>query len=124
MRGIVAVYERMAERCRERGVLLVALVLPTKYDVEPEDDRATFDAVRGVLGLDEEAAGLNRRLAIEFGEEMRARGIACVDPFAELCASEEPTYWRQDHHLGLRGHAVVAEVLARELDRLLPEGAR
>lgn len=119
MELVVSAYRDMDRLCREHGILLVALLLPTKMDVDLADDRETMDRARRELGLDEEQAALGARLGAEFVRAMAELGIPCIDPTSAMRACDTPLYWRKDYHLNVAGHALVAELLLQELLPLL-----
>ena len=106
---------RMQERCAEVGIQFLAVVLPTKMDVEPEDDSALQEAARKVLELTPEEAALNRTLGRRFAEAMSVAGVRCLDPLEAMRGAPHPLYWRRDYHLGDAGHALLAELLFEEL---------
>jgi hypothetical protein len=105
----------MQALCTEHGIHFLALVLPTKMDVEPEDDAAIQRAALESLGLSDEEAGINRVLGQRFTRAMEAAGIRCLAPLEDMRRAPHPFYWRQDYHLGPAGHALLAELLEREL---------
>ncbi len=108
-------YKKMRELCRDNGIGFACLILPTKMQVDLEDDRDTFDAIVAALELSDEVIDLNRDLAIDFREAMRKLGSPCVDPFDAMRADPRPLYWRGDYHLNVDGHALVADLLLEEL---------
>jgi hypothetical protein len=119
LREVVASFEEMRTLCAERGIVLVALILPTKNDVD-EDARESRAAAMQALELDERAASINLELGRALAAALRERGIACVDLTDEMRARAEPFYWTRDHHLALAGNALAAERLCERMDELLP----
>lgn len=109
----------MRDRCAELGIAFLAVVLPTKMDVEPEDDGAALEFVRRELALDPEEAAVNRTLGRRFAEAMSAAGVRCLDPFESMRAAPHPLYWHEDYHLGDAGHALLAKLLFAELQARL-----
>lgn len=117
-RALAAVIESflaMRDRCAQLGIQFLAVVLPTKMDVEPEDDAGVQTAVRTELGLTPEAAAVNRELGRSFAESMARAGVRCLDPLEALRRAPHPLYWRQDYHLGRAGHELLSELLFEEL---------
>jgi hypothetical protein len=114
----VGVYAEMDETCREHGVRFVALVIPAKPDVEPDDDRATVDEMLATLALTREQLALGERLGRDFAAALAERGIACIDALDGLRGADVPLYWRRDHHLNVAGNARLAGVVAEGLARL------
>ncbi len=113
---VVQSYRNIQTLCTENGITFLAVVLPTKMDVD-SDDMEAREAIREVLGMTPEDVGLNRQLGDRFAETVRAAGIHCFDPTDVMAAHEEPLYWTQDYHLGLAGHTL----LARELFEVLSQ---
>ena len=115
---VIDSFADMHELCAEHGMLFVAVVLPTKNDVD-EDDLQTRAAALEALGLDERAAAIDLELGAAFSAAMEERGIPCLDFTAEMKALPEPFYWKRDHHLSLAGNGLVAERLCERLEELL-----
>ena len=109
--------ETMAATCAERGITFLVVLLPTKADVD-RDDLEAIDAARRRLGLEEADVHANAELGRRLLEELRERGIRSLDPAPEMRAAGRALYWRQDHHLNVEGHALLARLLEDELRRL------
>jgi hypothetical protein len=115
----IAVHAEMDAVCRAHGIRFLAVVIPSKTDVEPDEDRATVDEILAALSLSREELAVNERLGREFAAALAARGIACVDALAGLRGAGEPLYWRRDHHLDIAGNERLARVLAARVAELL-----
>jgi lysophospholipase L1-like esterase len=109
----IDVFGQMADLCEEHGIRFAAVILPSKPDVDTDDDR--IDAILGDLGLTREQFAVNLQLARNLAAALRAREIPCVDPTDAMRASDTPYYWKKDHHLDIAGHALVARLLKQEL---------
>ncbi len=120
MDAVLASFDDMAAQCGARSIPFAAVILPTKDDVEPHDDRERMDAALALMEMTREEASLNARLAARFAEAMRARGIPCVDPTERMRARDEILYWRKDYHLNVVGHALLADIIRADLGTLLP----
>lgn len=107
------------ERCRAIGARFLALILPTKEDVDGEDDRKRFEGGLRGLGLTPEDYAIHQRLARRFAARLRARGIRVVDATASMQAVSRPLYWRRDRHLSVAGHEVVADLLVEPVREML-----
>jgi hypothetical protein len=116
----VGCFEELAAICRERGIGLLAVILPTKPDADLADDRDTFEQTLATCGLTAEQYGINARLGARFAEALRARGIAVLDATAAFQADPTPHYWRKDWHLNVAGHALLARLLLPEVTERLP----
>ena len=88
--AVIESFTRMHALCAEHGIRFLALVLPTKMDVEPEDDAATQAAAREALALTREAVDVNRTLGLRFVRAMEAAGIRCLDPFDDMRRAPVP----------------------------------
>lgn len=120
--AVVASYAAMRDVCAAEGIAFLAVLLPTKMQVEPEDDRETQGALLAALDLAPEDLAPDAALADRFVERMRTEGIRCLDPRSAMRAAPHPLYWRFDYHLGLTGHELVAELLVHEIRSLLGDG--
>jgi len=107
----VRAYEAMDARCRELGIAFLAVVLPTKADVDGDDGRVRHQKVLAYLGLTQDDYEANARLAEAFVAAMEARGIAVVDATPSMRSATRPFFWREDLHLSVAGHAHLAELL-------------
>jgi hypothetical protein len=115
----LAVYLEIERVCRERGVELLVVVLPTKVDVDA-DDAETIEGLMAALDLSAADWESNADLARRFCDELTAAGIDCLDPSVAMAAEPRPLYWRADHHLNPTGHRLVAEAIrARVRDRVI-----
>ena len=101
----------MNDLCAREGIGFLAMILPTKVDVDGDDDAATINGVLDALALSRQDYSINAQLAHRFGEALAERGIRCVDLTPRLAAFDEPFYWHADHHLNVAGHALVAHTL-------------
>ncbi len=116
-------FGEMDSICRREGILFLALVIPTKADVDRLNDREAFDAAREKLGLDSEDCRIHALLGRKFAQALTAKSIRCLDPTERMLAAEKTLYWRMDDHLGLEGHELLAELLRQELEEMLEERA-
>jgi lysophospholipase L1-like esterase len=85
-------------------------------------DQVQIETGVTVLGLEPEEYDVQARLR----ESCAALGISFLDLIPALQAglpAGEPLYYPKDRHLREPGHALVAQALARELDRLAPPAA-
>ncbi len=121
--AVVSVYAAIDVLCREHGIRFVAVVIPIKADVEPDDDRATVDAILDALSLTREQLGIDARLGRQFADAMRERGIPCVDALDGMRGAAVPLYWRKDHHLDIAGNERLAAVVREPLEVLLASPA-
>lgn len=105
--------------CRSRGLPLFVVVLPTRMDVDLEDEpEVRADALR-TLELSEEEAAANVRLSQRLVDALVERGIPVVDPTQAMRDDPRPFYWRKDPHLANNGHAYVAQEMIRRFEPML-----
>lgn len=104
----------MKERARARDIGFAVVLLPERYFIddtlyEAYSGGGRFFPERNYMGH------LARPLCRSFG-------IPCIDPFDALTEHHrrEPVTFRVDGHYNPRGAAVIAEIVARQLDSLLP----
>lgn len=113
LQAAVGCFREMQAACAAEGIAFLAVLLPTKPDVE-QDDREAFLAVLRDTGLTEEQYGVNARLGARWAAALRAEGIEVLDATPALReARGGPFYWKKDWHLDVAGHAVVAGLLER-----------
>jgi len=117
--AVVGVYAEMDAVCRAHGIRFLAVVIPSKPDVEPDEDRATVDEILAALSLTREQLDINARLGRDFAAALRQRGIACIDALDGLRGADVALYWRKDHHLDIEGNARLAAVVRAPLEALL-----
>ncbi|HEX6885938.1 MAG TPA: hypothetical protein VF530_21370 [Planctomycetota bacterium] len=110
----LAAFREMKRACAAHGIALLAVLLPTKMDVD-EDDRETWESAPSALGLAPEEAHANLALGRRLFAALQAEGIACLDPTEEMVRSTEVLYWKRDYHLAVRGHALVGRLLGERL---------
>jgi hypothetical protein len=113
VRAATVALDAIRTTCAEHGISLVMALLPTKTDVDPWP--ASVSKALAALGLTEEEYAENLQAGRQILGALEGRGVTCVDLTAALQARRGavPLYWNRDHHLSVRGHRVVAEVLAR-----------
>ena len=109
------VFGAVEELCAAHGVRLVVLYIPPPADVQPELFGDLFDRVADTLGLADYARVYGDTLADRLLDSLAARGVEVVDGRAVFAGRDELVYWRLDHHVNLRGHALLAEALRERL---------
>ena len=105
--------------CRREDIELFVVFLPTKVDVDIEDEPEVRAAALATLELSEEEAAINVRLTERAVRALGERGIPTLDPTAAMRADPRPFYWRKDHHLAVAGSAFVAEAMFGAFEPLL-----
>jgi hypothetical protein len=116
----VAFHIEMARLCEIHGIRFVTVVLPTKADVDGEDDRESYREILDALHLSDYDYAVSARLASRFIASLEANGITCIDATNALRDGKGPYYWRKDHHLNVEGHKLVARLLFDTLRHEIP----
>lgn len=93
---------------------LLVLVLPTKYQVEPESDSSSFRRLEELFGLSS-GDNMDDRVRLDFRRLLESNEVTYIDLYDSLktIAREKPglpLYWNSDHHLSERGHGEVARI--------------
>lgn len=112
-RGIVQVVSKIARRFRERGQILVVLLVPEKEQIH----------LRALSPADREALASGPRLFEEIAAGLEASGTPVVNlmpAFQEATAAGRRLYWRDDTHWNDAGIRLAAEELWRKVEPLLP----
>jgi len=109
---LAAVLARYGALCGGRGVELIVVVFPQRYQLSPDDWRATREA----FGLDESAfdlAAAGRRILAE----CRRLDLVCIDPTPELAraAGRDLYLARGDMHWNAAGHRALADAVYPEV---------
>ena len=118
---------RIATLARENHFDVMFVVLPTKYQVERDSDKATFEKLEALLGL-HPSEKMDDRVREDFTGLLSEMNQPYIDPLASFLASvhpdSQPLYWNSEHHLSQRGHRILAEILANDLPSHVPGHAR
>jgi lysophospholipase L1-like esterase len=104
--------------CAERGMRYAAVYLPPVWDAQPGLQGDAFTRAAELLGLTKEDLARVGELGREWQAAAEAAGARVVDLTPALAASDEPLFYRADHHLNARGCALVAERLLPVLEEL------
>lgn len=99
----------LVEQTRASGIELVAMLIPSEVQVDPERWSAAVETLE--LDPDEYDPGIPTRI---FRNLLARHEIAAVEPSAELArriGAGESLYFRRDRHWTTRGHEVAAGVL-------------
>jgi hypothetical protein len=115
VRGAATVMERIQAVCKERGIRLLLLYLPSWPEVEPANPAMKLSAFLQAMELKQAALATPRKMADDFLERMAGLGIETVDLRPILKASKETVYWHADWHINLLGHRLVAGALFEAL---------
>ncbi|MBI1382554.1 MAG: hypothetical protein GC161_15870 [Planctomycetaceae bacterium] len=113
---VVACLE-MADRCRERGILFLPMILPSAPEVQPDRIDVDFAAVVERVGLTPRDIFSAARLTQEWTAALATHGIEVLDPRPHLKAAREPLFWPEDYHLSVAGNAAIATWLAAEIEQ-------
>jgi hypothetical protein len=100
-----------------RGGQAVIVLIPTKTQVEPDDERGARGRAARLLDLAPEDLQYDEQAYARAHEAADRAGVALVDPLAELQedARRERLYYRRDWHLNPAGNRALATALYRAL---------
>jgi lysophospholipase L1-like esterase len=108
------------------GGRLVIVVLPTKMQVEPEDDAGAMRRSLRLLGLSQDVVAYSDEARARMLAAARAANVRLIDPLPELqqASRNGRLYYRRDWHLNVRGNQAMTQILATSLAtlELLPPG--
>jgi ribosome modulation factor len=124
------ILRRLAQEANDLEARLLVVMIPTKLQVEPEDDQERINAVAATLGLEGRELHFDDRIVervlnmcrsnqipiADMGPALRqaARdGVAahctgCTVPVLPFTLDGARSYWRQGWHLSVEGNAIVA----------------
>lgn len=114
----------IATTCRRFGVRPVFCYLPPATEVRWDDLAETLDGVARALELERSEFDVLGRMADSWIASTRASGLDVLDLRPAFRASDQPLYWRTDHHISLAGQALVAEQLTAHLREVWPDDAQ
>ncbi|MEO6709156.1 MAG: SGNH/GDSL hydrolase family protein [Planctomycetota bacterium] len=100
--------QRTASAC---GARLVVVYIPSPFEIASYESDARVPRIRSALELTEADLGLLFRLSDGLTSGMREQGIELLDMRKLFAAEPEPPYWKEDFHLSLRGHELIAQAL-------------
>jgi len=116
---VESLFKQLSTRCRSRDIELVVILIPTKWDVEPETLGSDFWQTAGDLKLDRAALAATGSMREDLARRLEADGIAVWDPTVVMRGQEAALFWARDYHLNDKGHALLAtEFLKKYQDRL------
>lgn len=106
----------IARSAAENNIELYFVILPSKYQIEPETNVSGFALGERLLDLDPHDK-FEDRVRENFRAILDAQHIPYLDPYDRLIQSDRQLYWTSGHHLNIEGCAVIGELLAEDLMR-------
>ncbi|HSK80898.1 MAG TPA: hypothetical protein VLQ45_30880, partial [Thermoanaerobaculia bacterium] len=106
------VLRQAADLCRERGIPLLVVFIPTNYRVY----REAMDCEAGAEPLYWVANGLPEELEV-IARQAEAGFLDLTRPLAAEAGRGGLVYFTEDTHWTAAGHAVAAAEIARDLER-------
>ncbi len=117
------VFGLLVEGSRTGGMPLLAVVIPTKVEVEGGSVQEETQRAAEMLGLRYDAAAFEGAVRERIVGLLERRGVPTVDLLpalrAAFAARGAPLFWAADWHLNVAGHAVVADAVAPVLGGIL-----
>jgi len=113
----------LQNECRDLHAAVLAVIIPSKVEVEGRAVAADVQHAMDLLGLRYDAAAFDSEIRRRMIAAAARQGIPVVDLFPALQAAATqrtgPLYWMMDWHLNVEGHRVVTEQLAPVIATLL-----
>lgn len=103
--------------CLENNIGLMVLLIPTKLDAEPHSDSVRINKASSIMGFSEEDLGMNSLLTEELYKWLLSEKIEVVSISGEMKKREGEFFWKQDLHLNVEGHKVVAETIFERMEK-------
>ena len=105
------------------GGKLVVMVIPSKPQVEPEDERGGLQRAVRLLALPPEDVEYDDVARDRMIAAVREANVPLIDPLPELqqaakAGKDARIFYRRDWHLNIRGNQIVAEILDARLSEL------
>ncbi len=94
--------------CKQQGIDLLLVLLPTKADVEWQRDAEALEKVKHCLKLSEADLRINRDLTEAFIKGLQNKNINVLDLYSSMKNKNDEFYWKKDYHLNGRGHNFIA----------------
>jgi lysophospholipase L1-like esterase len=101
--------------CRERGVRLIVIYIPTCAQVQPRLVQARVDDLCQRMELSPEDLARSAQVGQGYLDFLALEGIQTIDMSPIFAGSSEACYWTSDLHINTLGHELIAEALVREL---------
>ena len=102
-------FEEIQRLCKQNNIELLAVLLPTKADVESETDSERLTMVREQIGLSYEDSEINKTLAHILEKSLQSRTIKTIN--LQLIWEQDTInefFWKADYHVNHRGHEAMA----------------
>jgi len=109
------VMDEVQRVCAEHEVRLLTVYIPPPHAVQAAFFDGLFEQVAAVMELEPEHLALDGEMADAVLSGLEQRGVEVLDLRPHFEASEELLYWGSDHHINLRAHVLVAELLEARL---------
>jgi hypothetical protein len=109
----------MAVRARADGTELVLVLIPSKLQVEPEDDAEMIQTLASLLHLSPPLDAVESMIRERITEIAQGLDMPVIDLYPPLrrqwLADQERLYYRFDWHLNPRGNAAIGKALFEHL---------
>jgi lysophospholipase L1-like esterase len=105
------VLQRLAQEVEALGAKLLVIVIPTKLQIEPDDDHEKSDAVAKIVGLEGDALHFDEQVGKRTIKICEDNQIPVLDLEPALRTMDVSLFWRQDWHLNVMGNETVATAI-------------
>lgn len=109
--------------CRVQNIPFVLILLPTKLEIEWDNDKERLERTRKILGLSEADLSLNDELRRQLGNWILQQGISFWDATEAMRTEKTSFFWNRDYHLNTDGHHFLAHGFYERFNSLLNNSA-
>lgn len=110
--------------CWRHAIHPIFVYIPPAHEVEWDEHRDTFEAVREHFGLDAHELELFRRMGDSYLAYLRSLRVDVVDMRPTFVRRERKYYWKDDLHIALDAHDSIAAELEPLVQAARPRGAQ
>ena len=112
------IFRLLSDDAARNSSQVVILLIPTKTQVEPADERGAVDRAARLLKLTDQDLAYDQQVYGQIAELARKSGAVVIDPLAELRDASQPgrLYYRRDWHLNPAGNRALAAMLDRAIE--------
>jgi hypothetical protein len=116
-RRMETLFSLLSARVAAQHAQLAVLVIPTKLQVEPDDERGAVNRAARLLQLTDEELSYDGQAYARILAAARRAGVRTIDPLTDLrgAAARQRLYYRRDWHLNPDGNAALALALDEAL---------
>ena len=107
--------------CKKYDIEFIVVFLPTKLDVEWQEDKVALEKIAKHLELTDEDMKINRDLTESLIKGLKEGQINFLDLYDDMKGREFELYWKTDYHLNAKGHELLAEEVYKKYRNFLSQ---